>query len=191
MRLGLDAGAHTLDLAVELGIRGVPISAEQLVRDGVAATLAPLHERGLQVCQIGAFGFNVLSTDRAKQARQQTLLEQAIPLAAATGCPYIVICGGNYHPSGFGAGDARNDTGVALDEIAAGLAPVLALAEQYGVRLSIEPYLKTAISSAGRFVALWERVKSPALRANVDVTSLYDYADMWQPAETVRRTCAG
>ncbi len=145
MRLGLDAGANTLDLAVELGIRGVPISAEQLVRDGVEATLAPLRERGLQVCQIGAFGFNVLSTDRAKQARQQAILEQAIPLAAATGCPYIVICGGNYHRSGFGAGDARNFTDAALDEIAAGLAPLLALAEQHGVRLSIEPYLKTAI----------------------------------------------
>ena len=191
MRLGLDAGANTLDLAVELGIRGVPISAEQLVRDGVEATLAPLRERGLQVCQIGAFGFNVLSTDRAQQARQQAILEQAIALAAATGCPYIVICGGNYHPSGFGAGDARNFTNAALDEIAAGLAPLLALAEQHGVRLSIEPYLKTAISSAERFVALWERVKSPALRANVDVTSLYDYADMWNPAVTLRRACEG
>ena len=186
MRLGLDAGANTLDLAVELGIRGVPISAEQLGRDGVDATLAPLRERGLQVCQIGAFGFNVLSTDRAKQARQQAILEQAIPLAVATGCPYIVICGGNYHPSGFGAGDVRNFTDAALDEIAAGLAPLLALAEQHGVCLSIEPYLKTAICSAERFLALWERVKSPALRANLDVTSLYDYADLWHPTATIQ-----
>ncbi len=191
MRLGLDAGANTLDLAVELGIRGVPISAEQLGRDGVDATLAPLHERGLQVCQIGAFGFNVLSTDRTKQARQQAILEQAIPLAVATGCPYIVICGGNYHPSGFGAGDVRNFTDAALDEIAAGLAPLLALAEQHGVCLSIEPYLKTAICSAERFLALWERVKSPALRANLDVTSLYDYADLWHPTATIQRTCSG
>ena len=50
MRLGLEAGKDTHDLAVELGIKGVPISAEQLVRDGVEATLAPLRARGLQVC---------------------------------------------------------------------------------------------------------------------------------------------
>jgi len=191
MRLGLEAGSHTLDLAVELGICGVPISAEALVRDGVDATLAPLRARGLQVCQIGAFGFNVLSTDAAKQARQGALLEAAIPRAAATGCPYIVICGGNYHPSGFAAGDARNFTDAALDEIAAGLRPLLTLAEQHSVRLSIEPYLKTAIGSAERFVALWERVRSPALCANLDVTSLYDYADLWDPTATIRRTCAG
>ena len=36
----------------------------------------------------------------------------------ATGCSYITICGGNYHPSGFGAGDARNFVPAALDEIA-------------------------------------------------------------------------
>ena len=45
MRLGLEAGKDTLDLAVELGIRGVPISADRLVQDGVQATLAPLRIR--------------------------------------------------------------------------------------------------------------------------------------------------
>ena len=70
MRLGLEAGKYTLDLAAELGIAGVPISAGSLVEEGVEATLAPLRERGLQVCQIGAFGYNPLSTDRERQAQQ-------------------------------------------------------------------------------------------------------------------------
>ena len=105
MRLGLEAGKDTLDLAVELGIRGVPISADALVKEGVEATLAPLRARGLEVCQIGAFGYNPLSSDTERQAAQTALLEQAIPLAPETGCTYITICGGNRHPSGFGAGD--------------------------------------------------------------------------------------
>jgi sugar phosphate isomerase/epimerase len=189
MRLGLEAGQHTLDLAVEQGVKGVPVSAEKLVQDGVRSTMAPLHERGLEVCQIGAFGFNVLSTDRDRQVQQRAILEQAILLAPETGCRYIVICGGNYHPSGFAAGDRRNHTDGALDEVASALAPVVALAEQHGVRLAIEPYLKTAIYSAARFLALYERVGSDALRVNIDVTSLYDYWDLWEPSETVRRTC--
>lgn len=190
MRLGLEAGAHTHDLAVEHGIVGVPISADRLVQDGVQATLAPLRERGLEVCQIGAFGYNPLSTDRERQAQHNTLLEQAIPLAAQTGCSYIVICGGNYHPSGFGAGDPRNFTDRALDEVARALSTLLALAEQHGVKLSIEPYLKTAIYSAERFLALKQKVGSDALRVNIDVTSLYDYWDLWDPGETARHTCA-
>jgi sugar phosphate isomerase/epimerase len=174
---------------VEQGVRGVPISAEQLVNDGVQAALAPLRARGLEVCQIGAFGYNVLSTDTERQARQHAILTRAIPLAAETGCPTLVINGGNYHPSGFAAGDARNFTDAALDAVAAALAPVVELAERHGAKLSIELYLKTAIHSPERFLALQRRLPSTALRANVDPTSLYDYADLWDPRDKVRHVC--
>lgn len=194
MRLGLEAGKYTLDLAVELGIGGVPVSAGELVEEGVEATLAPLRARGLQVCQIGAFGYNPLSTDRERQAEQAALLEGVLPLAAETGCPYVVINGGNYHPSGFGAGDARNFTDRALDEVAEALAPMLALAERHGAKLSIEPIVKSAIYSPERFLALHARVAraggaADALRVNVDPTSLYDYWDLWDSRETVRHVC--
>ena len=189
MRLGLEAGQHTLDLAVEQNVKGVPIQAAQLVNEGLEATLAPLRERGLEVCQIGAFGYNPLSTDRERQAEQKVILEQVIPLAAETGCPYIVICGGNYHPSGFGAGDARNFTEQALDDVASALRSMVALAEQHGVKLSIEAYLKTAINTPERFLALQEKVGSDALRVNIDVTSLYDYQDLWDPTKKVRHVC--
>jgi sugar phosphate isomerase/epimerase len=194
MRLGLEAGKHTLDLAVELGIQGVPIGADALARDGVEATLAPLRERGLQVCQIGAFGYNPLSTDVERQAQQAALLERVIPLAPETGCPYVVINGGNYHPSGFAAGDARNFTDAALDEVAEALTPMLALADRYGARLSIEPINKSAIYSPDSFLKLHERVAraggaANALRINVDPTSLYGYWDLWDSTETVRHFC--
>ena len=141
------------------------------------------------MCQIGAFGYNPLSSDIEGQAQQTALLERAIPLAAQTGCPYIVICGGNHHPSGFGAGDPRNFTDQALDEVARALLPLLALAQEHGARLSIEPYLKTAIYSADRFLALQQKVGSDALRINIDVTSLYDYWDLWDSRETVESVC--
>jgi sugar phosphate isomerase/epimerase len=189
MRLGLDAGPLTLDLAVELEIKGVPVSMSEIINAGVETTLSPLRDKGLQVCQIGAFGYNPLSTDRESQIKQGAMLEHLIPLAPEVGCNYIVICGGNYHPSGFGAGDPRNFTDQALDEIAAVLQPMLALAEQAGVCLSIEPYLKTAIYSPERFLALHARVGSAALRVNVDPTSLYDYWDLWDADEKVTQVC--
>ncbi len=190
MRLALEAGAATVEAAVELGIRGVPISMDRLVAQGVDATLEPLRARGLQVCQIGAFGYNPLSADRERQARQRDLLEQAIELAPATGCRYLVICGGNYHPSGFAATDPRNFGEAALGAVARDLEPVVALAERHGARISIEPYLKTAIFSPERFLALKQRIPSDALRVNVDVTSFYDFRDMVDPGQTIRRVCA-
>ena len=190
MRLGVEVGKHTHDVAAEHGIKGVPISADQLVNDGVAETLAPLKARGLEVCQIGAFGFNPLSSDIGAQARNSETLAKAIPLAADTGCPYIVINGGNYHPSGFGAADARNFSGDSLSRVAEALKPLLDLAEKHGAKLSIEAYLKTAVNSPESFLRLKELAGgSDALRCNIDVTSLYNYQDLWEPAPKVKHIC--
>jgi sugar phosphate isomerase/epimerase len=191
MNLGLEAGNFTHDLAVELGIQGVPISADQLVSDGIEHTLAPLQARGLRVCQIGAFGYNPLSTDTAAQAAQAEILRRAIPLAAATGCPYIVIGPGNYHPSGFGAVDPRNRQSAALDTLAEALGPMLDLAARHNVNLSFEPYLKGVINSPARFLELWERLRAPCLRANVDPSSLYNYEDLLDPRGRVEEVCKG
>lgn len=185
MKLGLEAGKETLDLAVELGISGVPIDAGALVENGVELTLTPLRERGLRVCQIGAFGFNPLALNGAQAA----LLSAAIPLAAETGCPYIVINGGNYDPTGFLGTDARNYTEAALDEVARVLRPFLHQAEQFGVKLSIEPYLKTAVGTPEQFLALKEKVGSNSLVVNVDVSSFYDYWALVDTTASVQHTC--
>ncbi|WP_226782387.1 sugar phosphate isomerase/epimerase family protein [Oceaniglobus trochenteri] len=192
MRLGLEAGADSHAAAVELGIRGVPINAADLAEKGLAETLAPLRDKGLEVCQIGAFGYNPLSTDTGAQEKQTAMLEKAIPLAAETGCPYIVICGGNHHPSGFGAWDARNHSEGAFDELVAKLNPMVRLAARHGAKISIEPYLKTAIDGPDAFHRLRERMEDPdALVANLDVTSHYDFRDYARPGPRCRDVCEG
>lgn len=192
MRLGIEAGGDTHAAATELGITGVPINAADLVEKGVAETLAPLRDKGLEVCQIGAFGYNPLSTDRDALDRQTAMLEQAIPRVAETGCPYIVICGGNHHPSGFGAWDPRNHSEGAMDEVAARLTPLVSLAAEHGAKLSIEPYLKTAINGPDAFMRLRERMTEPdALVANLDVTSHYDFRDYAHPGPRCAEICNG
>jgi sugar phosphate isomerase/epimerase len=74
-------------------------------------------------------------------------------------------------------------------EIAAALRPLLALAEAHHARLSIEAYLKTAIHSPERFLALYELAGSDALCVNIDPTSLYDYQDLWMPQGKVEHVC--
>ena len=48
-----------------------------------------------------------------------------------------------------------------------------------------------SIATPARFLALQEKIGSAALRANVDVTSLYDFWDMWAPAKKVEQVCSG
>jgi len=189
MRLGIEAGEHTLDLAVELAIRGVPIDGATLLDEGPDAALAPIRERGLQVCQIGAFGFNPLSADALAAKEQTERLRRLIPLAPRTGCRYVVIGPGNYHPSGFAHFDPRNFTPEALDALADALKPLVSLAEAHGVCLAVEPYLKGVVHSPARFMALHARVGSDALRANVDPSSLYSFWEALDPTDTVTAVC--
>jgi sugar phosphate isomerase/epimerase len=189
MRLGLEAGKLTLELAAEVGVRGVPISGGALVANGVEATLKPLRERGLEVCQIGALGYNPLGPDASVIERERSVLERLIPLAAQTGCRYIVIAPGNYHPSVFGHFDPRNFHEDAVDAMARALGPLVALAERHNVCLSIEPYLKAAIHGAESFLALWNRIPSPSLRVNLDPTSLYGHREAMAPDAFVANLC--
>ena len=69
------------------------------------------------------------------------------------------------------------------------LKPFLELAEKNSVYLSIEAYLKTAVNSPERFLALKEKVGSDALKVNINVTSYYDYRDFIDPSGTVERVC--
>lgn len=188
MRLGIEAGSETLSIAVQENISGVPIFLDQLLQDGVDKTLAPIQENGLEVCQIGAFGFNPLAPDAQMQEATRQL-EQGISIAAQVKCPYITITGGNYHPSGFLAGDPRNHDEATLGIIATRLKPVLAIAEAHEVKLTIEPYLKAAINSPEQFLKLKGLLGSDALRINIDVTSLYDYQDMLNPSPKVTHIC--
>ena len=191
MRLGLEAGPDTLDLAVELGIQGVPVAGADLVKQGVDATLRPLASRGLQPCQIGAFGFNPLSSDKEAVGRENDALRRTLELAPEVGCSYVVIGPGNHHPSGFGHYDPRNFETAAIAQMAEALKPFVDFAEAKGVKLAIEPYLKGVIHSVETFLALKRELPSDALRANVDPSSLYDFHQALHPAETVEKVCSG
>jgi sugar phosphate isomerase/epimerase len=71
------------------------------------------------------------------------------------------------------------------------LKPMLELAADNGVNLSFEPYLKGAINSPQRFLALWDLVRADNLRANVDPSSLYNYEDLLDPTARVDAVCTG
>lgn len=193
MKLGLQTEVETVALACELKVRGVPLPGGVwgLAQKGARLAVAPLVSAGLEVCQIGAFDFNPLSADRARQAKLRDVLEKAIPEAPATGCPFIVIGGGNYEPSAAGdpLGHPDNFTEAGLDALARELAPWVKRAECHGVKLVVEPEIHWVVSTPERFLRLKEKVGSEALMVNLDVCNLFNWEAMWQPTETVTHLC--
>jgi sugar phosphate isomerase/epimerase len=190
MKLALEAGAPTMELAAKNRVRGVPISAQDLAAKGVEATLAPLRERGLEAAQIGAFGWNPLHPDPAVLATQTQIVTKAIELAPGTGCRVVVLSCGNHQASAFGAADRRNRSPEAIARYAAALRPLLERAEHAGVLLSIEAYIKGVVWSPEAYLQLEARAGSKALRCNLDVSSLYDLADLIDPAPRCREICS-
>jgi sugar phosphate isomerase/epimerase len=191
LKMGIEAGGDTVALAKEAHFKGVPITLDDLIRDGVEKTLLPLQEAGLAPCQVGAFGFNPLHPDREYREEMDRRMQKAIPLAQKAGCPWIVINGGNLHPSGFLHGDPWNFTREARTTVAQRLQPLLKQAEQHGVRISIEPYIKSCVCSVEAFLDIREQTGSEALRINIDVTNFYDLGDMWDPSPKIRDVCRG
>lgn len=189
MRLGLAVGPHSIDVAVEEGVKGVPVNLPRLAEESVGTVLAPLQDKGLAVCQISAFMFNPLSPDEAKREQARAWMEAAIPKAADTGCPHILICGGNYDPSNFMKGHAGNFTDEALDAAATGLEPLVKLAERHGAKIQVEPYIHTVVNTPERFLQLKEKIGAEALTVTLDVCNFYEYRDMYRPTEYARRVC--
>jgi sugar phosphate isomerase/epimerase len=188
MKLALEAGPATLDLARELAVAGVPLDADTLLRDGPAATLAPLRERGLSPCQIGAFFFNPLDPDLAARAASAERVARLIPLAAEAGCPFIAFAAGSRATDIFGGADPGNLADNALAEAASTLAPLADLATRHGVRLTLEPHIRSVLATPERAAALFARVGSPALRVTLDVSNFYDFFDLLD-SEPMRLRC--
>ena len=70
--------------------------------------------------------------------------------------------------------------------------PLLDSAEKHGAKLAVEAYLKTAVNSPGSFLRLKELTGgSDALCCNIDVTSLYNDQDLWDPMPKVEQICNG
>jgi sugar phosphate isomerase/epimerase len=188
MKLALEAGPATLELASELALTGVPLDAEALLRDGVAATLAPLRARGLSPCQLGAFFFNPLDPDKTARAAAAARVARLIPLAAEAGCPFLAFSAGSHHSDVFGGAHPANLLDDALAQAAESLKPLADLAERHGVRISLEPHIRSVLSTPERGAALCTRVGSSALRVTFDVTNFYEFFDFLNP-ECMRHRC--
>ncbi|MBK1875515.1 sugar phosphate isomerase/epimerase family protein [Pelagicoccus mobilis] len=189
IRFAVEAGEHTESLAAEFNIPGIPVNLPAVLND-VDSLAAGLQAKGLQACQIGAFGFNALSPDRSAREEMKQKIMTAMPLAAKLGCKHFAFAAGNANPNMFGETDPFNFTDEALDQAAEELKPLANVAEEHDVYLSIEPYIKTVVHSPEAFLKLKERVDSDRLRITLDVTSFYDFRDMVDPRNTILNACS-
>jgi sugar phosphate isomerase/epimerase len=86
-------------------------------------------------------------------------------------------------------GHADNFTDSALDRVAQALEAPLALAEERGAKIIVEPMIHCVVNSPDSYFALKKRVQSDAFGINLDILNLFTLADMYAPTEGMKRIC--
>ena len=165
--LRLRAQPAALDVAQELGLEGVEISATDEVRDEIrladpafrAQYKEAMERTGLSVASVGMGFLN--QAPFARDPRGPAWLEQTIEAAADLEAGVILM-------AFFGDGDLRGEDGelreADVDTLVERLRDAAPMAEDAGVILGIENWL-----SAEQNLAILERVDSEAVQVYYDV----------------------
>ncbi len=165
--LRLRAQPAALDVAQELGLEGVEISATDEVRDEIrladpafrAQYKEAMERTGLSVASVGMAFLN--QAPFARDPRGPAWLEQTIEAAADLEAGVILM-------AFFGEGDLRDEDGALreddVDTLVERLRDAAPMAEDAGVILGIENWL-----SAEQNLAILERVDSEAVQVYYDV----------------------
>lgn len=118
---------------------------------------------------VGLFGYyNVVDPDPAKRKRGEARMELLIQNWKQFGCPIISTETGTLNPTSEWLESPDNTTEKAYQECRASLERLAKLAEKTGAIVTIEPYWRNIIDSAGRAERLFRDVNSPALKLVMD-----------------------
>ncbi|MFP4171919.1 MAG: sugar phosphate isomerase/epimerase family protein [Candidatus Hydrogenedentota bacterium] len=165
--LRMSANPEGLDVAKELGLDGLEVSATDEARDEIKLADPAFRERykeamertGLPVSSVGMAFLN--QAPFARDPRGPAWLEQTIEAAADLEAEVILM-------AFFGDGDLRDEDGepreTDVDTLVERLRDAAPMAEDAGVILGIENWL-----SADQNMAILERVESHAVQVYYDV----------------------
>ncbi|WP_051833902.1 sugar phosphate isomerase/epimerase family protein [Streptomyces sp. NRRL S-646] len=176
-----------VDACLELGVPGVGLWREPVQSHGVEETAKLVRDAGLAVTTLCRGGF-FTAIDPAERAAALDDNRRAIDEAATLGTDTLVLVSG-----GLPAGS--KDLHGARERIADALGELGPYAEQYGVRLAIEPLHpmyaadRCVVSTLAQALDLAERF--PAHQVGVTVDTYHIWWDDNAPAQIARAGAGG
>ena len=112
-----------------------------------------------------------------------------LPLAARSGSRWIALAGGSLHPDVFGGAHPDNLSDAALEKAAKTLAPLARRAAEFGVRLTLEPHIRSVLATPERAARLCALIGEDAVRITLDPTNFMGFLDLLDPLPLLDR-CA-
>jgi sugar phosphate isomerase/epimerase len=140
-----------------------------------AAIAAASSETGVAI--VGLSGtYNMIHPDPAIRADGLARLAALLGAAPAMGTRLVTLCTGTRHPTDQWAHHSDNATAEAWSDLVAEMAKAVALAEEIGVDLGIEPELANVVSSPELARRLIDELGSERIRIVLDPANLFERA---------------
>ncbi len=129
--------------------------------------------------------YNMIHPDTAVRAAGLKRLGALIAASAAMGTTMVTLCTGTRDAHDQWRGHRENTSAEAWRDLLAEMAKACALAEQYGVKLGIEPELANVIDTAPRARTLLDTLQSPALAIVLDPANLFEVAPLTEQRDLI------
>ncbi|WP_214471294.1 sugar phosphate isomerase/epimerase [Mesorhizobium sp. dw_380] len=158
-----------------LACAGLPSMPDAVPPDAIAAIGSAARSSGVSLAALSGT-YNMAHPDKGVRDDGLRRLGVVIEAAAALDIPLVTLCTGSRNAADQWAYHHDNATPAAWSDMAAEMAKALALAENAGVDLGIEPEQANIVTSAGDATRLIADMGSKHLKIVLDPANLFEHA---------------
>jgi sugar phosphate isomerase/epimerase len=156
-----------------LACAGLPSLPDAVPEKGLRRIRAASKASGVALVALSGT-YNMIHPDPAVRARGLRQLGVVIGAAATLGIPLVTLCTGTRDAEDQWRHHPENATPSAWQDLTTEMAKALAMAEQHGVDLGIEPEQANVVTSALAAQRLMTEMASPRLRIVLDPANLFE-----------------
>ena len=158
-----------------LACAGLPSMPDAVPSDAIAAIRAATQSSGVSLAALSGT-YNMAHPDKAVRDDGLKRLAVVIEAAAALDIPLVTLCTGSRNAADQWAYHPDNADPAAWSDMATEMAKALALAENAGVDLGIEPEQANIVTSARDAIRLIAEMGSKHLKIVLDPANLFEHA---------------
>jgi len=185
--------ADTLDAIAALGLRciqfnfsclGLPTLPDRIPLDVIERVRVACVSRGIEVAGVSGT-FNLIDPDEPKRRAGLARLPTLAHAARALGCELITLCTGTRDPHDMWRAHPENNSPTAWTDLHRSMEQALAVTEQHGIWLGIEPEVGNVVSSVRKARQLLDELHSSRVKIVLDPANLFPPGRVERMRETI------
>ena len=175
--------AHGLDsVQFNLSSAGLPTLPDAISAEEAAGIRREMDARRLEMAALSGT-FNMIHPDPAQRETGLRRLRVLAGACAGLGTGIITLCTGTRDPQDMWRRHPDNDLPEAWRDLSSSMTRALAIADEAGVTLGVEPEVANVIDTAAKARRLLDEMGSPRLKIIMDAANLFRAGDLArQPA---------